>query len=424
MHLLRQRAVVLLALFALAFALRVAVAGWWEARLPEGARFGFGDSEGYWQLGLAIAHGEPYRYGTHRIFRTPGYPLLLAALFEVAGDEVPTLAARVLTALVSSLAIGGVYWLGRQLFDEPTARLAALGAAIYPGLVAMGALLLSEGPFLAAMAWQLALWVKGWQAASRRAFALWLVAAGLTGGIATLIRPGWLLFVPFALVLALLFSAERRRHALAGLWLMLGLCLVLAPWWVRNYRVSGHLVLTTLQVGPSLYDGISPQATGASNMDFVPRLQAELRQQPAATDDSFEYRFDRFTRQKAIEWAAEHPLEVLKLAAVKLQRLWNLWPNEPQFRRPLFRLVIAGSFLPVLVLAAAGAWKYARRGWPYVLCLLPAAYLSLLHMVFVSSIRYRQPAMLALLVLAAATALDWTGRRSRRKSADRSATGA
>jgi hypothetical protein len=35
------------------------------------------------------------------------------------------------------------------------------------------------------------------------------------------------------------------------------------------------------------------------------------------------------------------------------------------------------------------------------LCGLPAIYFTLLHMVFVSSIRYREPAMLGLIVLAA-----------------------
>jgi hypothetical protein len=35
------------------------------------------------------------------------------------------------------------------------------------------------------------------------------------------------------------------------------------------------------------------------------------------------------------------------------------------------------------------------------LCCLPAVYLTLLHVVFVSSLRYRDPAMLALLALAA-----------------------
>jgi hypothetical protein len=38
---------------------------------------------------------------------------------------------------------------------------------------------------------------------------------------------------------------------------------------------------------------------------------------------------------------------------------------------------------------------------PYVLAWLPAVYFSLLNLVFLGSIRYREPAMLALVVLAA-----------------------
>lgn len=417
MGLLRRRAVVLIALVCLALALRLVAAALWQARLPEEMKFGFGDSESYWRLGQTIAHGEPYQYGTERVFRTPGYPLILAALFYAAGDEPPVFWGRVVTALVSSLAVVGVFWLGRQLFDERAAWLAALAVACYPGLVVMGALVLSEGPFCAVLPLQLACWIKGWRAESSRHRAVWLLLAGVAAGVATLIRPAWLLFTPFAVGLAVLFSPERKRHLLAGGWVMLGLCLVMAPWWIRNYQVTGHFVLTTLQVGASLYDGISPTATGASEMSFVPVKRAELRrheaEQPTASPGLFESRFDRYLRNEAIAWAQAHPGEVLRLAGVKLVRLWNLWPNEAQFRRPLVRLVVLGTYLPVIVLALVGIWRYARRGWPYALCLLPAVYLSLLHMVFVSSIRYRQPAMLGLIVLAAGVVVEvWRDRRS------------
>jgi hypothetical protein len=53
------------------------------------------------------------------------------------------------------------------------------------------------------------------------------------------------------------------------------------------------------------------------------------------------------------------------------------------------------------VCGIVGAWRFSELGWAYVLAWLPAAYFTLLHMVFVGSIRYREPAMLALVVLAA-----------------------
>src|SRR5438874_369473 len=53
----------LTAILAVALVLRLAAGWWWQQRLPAGVKFGFGDSESYWELGRTIARGEPYEYG-------------------------------------------------------------------------------------------------------------------------------------------------------------------------------------------------------------------------------------------------------------------------------------------------------------------------------------------------------------------------
>ena len=181
----------------------------------------------------------------------------------------------------------------------------------------------------------------------------------------------------------------------------------MTPWWIYTYRVAGRLVATTLWVGPSLYDGLNPTADGSSNMGFVPEFAAKLQAADAANPpppDSppFECRFDRLLRDAALRWAADHPLEAVRLSGVKLLRMWNVWPNEPQFRNWLMRLVVFCSYTPVMLLALYGGWRFRRRGLDVMLLLLPAIYFSLLHVVFVGSLRYRQPAMLTLAILAAA----------------------
>ena len=83
------------------------------------------------------------------------------------------------------------------------------------------------------------------------------------------------------------------------------------PWWIRNAYVTGHFVPTTLQVGASLYDGLNPKATGASNLEeFVPHFAAE--QQRAAApgghrQEPFELRLDRRMRDAALAWAWANP---------------------------------------------------------------------------------------------------------------------
>ncbi|MFH1266194.1 MAG: glycosyltransferase family 39 protein [Planctomycetota bacterium] len=392
----------LASILLVALALRLVVGWGWQTRLD--GPFLFGDSESYWVLARAIAHGEPYQLGEARVFRTPGYPLLLAPLFFAPGGEPSVMWARAQSALFGTLSVAGVWWLGRQLFSARAGLVAASIAAVYPGAVAMGVLVLSEAPFCPLMLLHLILWTAAWKAGSGKHVAFLSGCAGLVGGAATLVRPSWLLFTPFAVMVGLILG-DRRRHLAVGAAMLAGLVLAMMPWWIRNAAVTGRFVPTTLQVGASLYDGWNPEATGASNMGFVGRIaEAELRQPtggPDAGHDLFEYRLDRRLRAESLAWARSHPGRVAALVWIKAARTWNFWPNEAAFSAWPLRLAVLLTYVPVMVLAVLGAWKTIHRGWPYVLCWLPAVYFTLLHVVFVSSIRYRQPAMLALMILAA-----------------------
>lgn len=404
----------LAAVLIVALCLRLG-AGWvWQARLD--GRFGFGDSRSYWVLAHSIAHGGPYKCGEARAFRTPGYPLLLAPVVLVAGEEsspmqparAQVMWARAQSALFGTLSVAGVWWLGRQLFDARTGLAAALIAAIYPGAIAMGTFVLSEAPFCPLMLAHLVLWTAAWKAPSAKKTILLSISAGLVAGGAALVRPSWLLFTPFAVVVGLTAGKGRLRHLAIGATMLAGLVVAMMPWWIRNARLTGHFVPTTLQVGASLYDGLSPHATGASNMDVVDQEAARfVKSQPARFDNgtsepvaAAEYRLDGHLRSESLAWARANPGRVLQLMGIKLARLWNVWPNEAAFSAWYIRLAVLASYGPVMVLAAIGGWRTIHRGWPYVLCWLPAVYFTLLHVVFVSSIRYRQPAMLALIVLA------------------------
>ena len=404
---------VLLILLLGACAVRMAAGCWWESRLPAGRKFAFPDSEAYWELARAVADGGPFQLNPdRRVFRVPGYPAVLASVFWLGGDDPPVLWGRWLGAILGTLAVGGIVALAGLLFDWQTALVAGAAAAVYPDAVAMSTFVLSEAPFCPWMMLQLCCWTIAWRAANPRQQAVWALLGGLAAGVATLMRPSWLLFTPFALAVGGFRPADWRRHGWLGLWLLLGVTAAMAPWWIRNWQLTGRFVPTTLQVGESLYDGLSPQATGASEMAFVDRFRDELRADdaahPAAAGDGecFEMRLDRRMRDAALGWAAGHPAHVIRLAGVKFLRIWNVWPNEASLRNGKFRVVIAGTYLPALLLGLWGVWRTAGRGWPYVLCLLPAVYFTALHMVFVGSIRYRQPAMLVLLVPAAAAVVE------------------
>ena len=395
-------------LLCAAFAVRLAAAIGWQTQLPDESRFGFADSESYWVLAQTIARGDTYQFGdaNARVFRTPGYPAVLACMFTIVGNNPPSLWARVLGALLGTVAVGGVFWLAQLLFDRSAAWLASWVAVLYPGAISMSVLILSEALFCPLMILQLGLMVLACRSPKIRPAVIFALLAGLLAGAATLARPSWLCFTPLAAVVYGLADKRRARSWVCGATMLLGMVLAMLPWWIRNYSVTGHFVPTTLQVGASLYDGWNPHANGGSDMRFVARLTREgtdAWQNANPREESLEYYLDRYMQREAITWAHAHTGQVIGLAGRKLQRLWSPWPNAEEFQNWRIKLLFAASFIPVAVTSFYGIVHFSRQGGLYFLCWLPALYFTILHSIFVSSIRYRQPAMLLLIVFASAT---------------------
>lgn len=442
-----------------AFVLRLGAAWFWEnrfvpARVPlevpveadsqkvDGPFF-FGDSDSYWKLGRALAFGRSYQFDSVRhwtVFRMPGYPILLAPWFRVYGESPPTFPARIVNCVLGTICVGLVGLLASLLFrDRSVALLAGSMAAVEPCGILQSISILSEAAFSAVMLVQLILFVKIVNILFPRCHSgpengmpfpapntddpqvgnavswKWGAALGLTWAASVYLRPSWLYFVPFAflgvLIGMVLFRSRcsiRKAIFNQNFWRLAScslivFCLLMAPWWIRNAQVTGRFVPTTLQLGASLYDGLSPQADGSSDMTFVDRFRNEEKNfpLPGTEKEHFEVRLDRRLKNASIQWSYNHPKEVLRLAGVKFCRLWNVVPNEPSFSSRPAQLIIFLSYTPILLLTLLALFLRGKPtpGWPILF--FPAFYLTILHVIFVSSLRYRTPALFAFTVLAA-----------------------
>ncbi len=399
MHRTGRRWLILILFFA--FGIRLAAAVWWDHQCE--GRFFFGDSESYWVLAGRIAACEPYRYGRFgSIFRTPGYPLLLAPAMLVAGRDMPTMAARLVSVCFGTLTVAGVAWLSGRLFDHRTALAAAGLCAVYPGSIFTSTLILAEAPFAACLVFCVGLLATAAMSKSHASAVKFGAAGGVLAGAATLIRPSFLLFLPFAAILGVIFSHDRRRALLICAAAAATTAVVMCPWWIRNYRVCGRFVPTTLQVGPSLYDAFNPEADGSSCMDFTESvIRNVVAHMPEADDVEIELAVDRETKRAAITWLREHPHEAMRLAIRKFLRTWTPVPNLPALRRPVPAAMIALSYSFVMITGIWGVVRTMKHGFAYHVVWYPAVYFALLHCVFVGSIRYRQPVMPLLVVFSA-----------------------
>jgi 4-amino-4-deoxy-L-arabinose transferase-like glycosyltransferase len=211
---------------------------------------------------------EPY---TPTFIRVPGYPLFLAGIYKVFGED-NNRAVRIAQAVLSTLTcliVGVIAWAwAPSCWSETRRRRAlllgiALGAlcpftAIYVSVILTEtwATLLAAASVLAAT-----LGIKS-EARSRKM--LWWMLAGLLGGTATLFRPDAAMFVGAAGVMMVMLYAgkallgptssgvsaalspvhERLRPLggalVSGIAITLGFAIPLVPWTIRNARVFGR----------------------------------------------------------------------------------------------------------------------------------------------------------------------------------------
>jgi 4-amino-4-deoxy-L-arabinose transferase-like glycosyltransferase len=365
------------------------------------------DSVGYQEVAKSIRSGEGFGFEdlsrTSKMDRMPGYPVFLAAVQSLLGEDI--LGVQLVQTAVSLVAIWLGYVLAREVFGTTEGVATAAILAVYPYCVGFAAFILSELLFMTLMlAAAAALAV-----AYKRGEWTWGVVAGLAFGAATLVRASFLPVVFLAAGGWLLARRFNARAAYAAGMMVLTFALAMAPWAVRNWRASGgHLVLTTLQVGWSLYEGLSPYADGGPKMAEIhgeisysdkPEFKAIRQEIEPIKHDTYE--LDRYWFRKALEFAWENPGRALQLAGVKFARFWNILPNEGGLRAPLLCVVLGVPYALVMAFALGGLARSWRRRDVALILLLPVVYYALLHMVFVGSVRYREAVMPLVAVLAA-----------------------
>lgn len=360
-----------------------------------------GDAEGYWELAQHLVAGrdyaiyEPPRY----VERVPGFSAVLALSQCLFGENV--FAARCLLACLGAATCGLTYWLGRELADEATGLIAAIYTALSPTLVLFSVLILSETVFAAALLVSLISIARLTRcfSAGRSAMATASVTSGALIGLATMVRPTWLYVGTFIAFVAVFLCRQQwswTRFMQCGAGILIGVIVSMAPWTIRNYYVTGHVVPTTLWVGPSLYDGLNPTAKGDSDMRFfeTDRLMSRMT----------EYEMDREYRRRALEFMTQNPGRTVWLAFKKQQRYWSLIPNATQFQDWRLKFVVLLTSLPLLMLAAGGLWITRGNLGFLVIAAGPVLLFAALHLLFVGSLRYRLPAEYPLTVLAAVAA--------------------
>ena len=173
------------------------------------------------------------------IFRTPGYPLLMATIYGASGRSLLALAVvQVLLAACTTVLLASLAYRLRR--SRAVAITAAVIWAIAPIPALFSGMIGPETLFTSLLV--LVLYCLIHPGSSRR---WWhAVLAGLAYGLAVLTRPIGIILIPI-LILVLLWQHPPRQWLRSLLPGVLAVGLVLMPWLVRSYRLYGQVTLSS-----------------------------------------------------------------------------------------------------------------------------------------------------------------------------------
>jgi 4-amino-4-deoxy-L-arabinose transferase-like glycosyltransferase len=377
------------------------------------------DEHEYLSLARSVASGRGFVYddtvdvGTAQRFgRAPGYPVFLALLDAGRPHPEATPArVKVAQAIVGAATVWLIGLIALKAAGPVAGVVAAAIAAVYPPLVFIPAYAFSETLYCAValatvIVVQRAADVRPETRGDRvgrvgRAERTLAIAGGALAGMAALIRPTMLVFLPLA---GAWFLWRGRRGA--AVWLIAGAVLAIAPWSLRNLRVYDRFVLIASQGGVTFWTGNHPLATGdgdlAANLDLKRAELAFRRARPGLSAEAMEPLYYR----DALAWIAEYPLDWLALLGRKA--FYTVVPIGPSYALHSMRYQIASAvpylfLLPFGLLGIRRLWTSSER--PAALFLLVASSV-LVGLIFFPQERFRIPVVdPALIVSAAALAI-------------------
>jgi hypothetical protein len=439
----------------------------WDSRAP------VYDAKAYAAIAANLEAGEGFTVGSQATQPSsnysPGLPLFVAGLYEVAGGEHERL-ARVVLALIGTLSVLFAYLIARRLMAGRSPRpgpsevgappgkiqrplkngpyggensafaefspalVAALVVAIYPALLEYQGMLMSEplAAMLLAGGVLAALW--SWEGAWWR----WPLPGALFGALA-LTRPEYLgVVVLLAVVVALRpsspFVAPGRTQGELGGWrrslvaagaMLVAAFVVVAPWTIRNAVALDRFVPISTGGGQVLYAGTylpsdgDPEKVGtevvAENPDlFSPQDARRLRlEQILARVAADRYpgmetdeALSKLGKEQLWDDVSEEPLEYAGFVATKVGRIWSHGPRDVM-REPGWEVLHWALIAFGLLGLAILAW---RRHWEALLLGMIFLAITAMSALLVASPR-RVLVLVPLLAALTPVSIIWTHER-------------
>ena len=376
------------------------------------------DVQEYFELSGQVMHGS-YHFDSRRV---PGHVLILAVFRKLTSGNL--IALQVLVSIFFSLVAPFVYLLARRFSpDKRLAFVVALAATVWPPFLIYGRTLYSETTALPCFIAFLFLLPRGLVMGGNLAVVptwRWIIS-GFMFGICLLIRPMYLIFTPFLIIIICIENNFKIRVLTSLLWLGLGCAITLLPWTLYASQHAGRFVLLSSNGGETLAGGLNPNLIARGYTMYTTPEGRVTWAGPGKWSDELDTGYlspqelqwprearDHILMKRTCAWAWTHPKDASYLEWAKLAYMWGVYPFWNGLKQTLFGNI---PTLFLVIVNLLGLFVFRQRLSQFVmLCALPL-FSSAVALISWGSWRFRQPGDIGLLMLAFFLLWTWISKK-------------
>jgi 4-amino-4-deoxy-L-arabinose transferase-like glycosyltransferase len=359
-----------------------------------------------------LINGHGYRVYTdtsETMLRSPGFVLVLAGIFALFGKSL--LMVQVIQYLMSVVTAVIVYLISQRLFRVKLVSLFAVFLFLFHPISMLSDTRAGTDTTLTlCLTGTIWLLLKAIDSQSWWVFVL----SGLTLGYTMLVKATVALIFPVVFLFLILTPKFR-----GSLWVTLGqfvlvaitAALVMTPWVVRNYNISGRFVPTMTVTGLAIFQGEEAErnaANGEDSKDLLDdaaeeqvrighemglRMREEFFPQFYRIQDEISF-YDELGRRGWDQYR-EHPA---LLARIIVHNSWAFWFQGRTSKATLINIIVMLPFILISLCGAVIAVRRQRRSW--ILVIAVVMYI-LPHLLIIAVARYSSAVVPLMCVLAA-----------------------
>lgn len=249
----------------------------------------------------------------------PGYAMLLAFFFKLFGSA-RFIWVQILQVLLDAVACAVLFLAINRMLEDRVARLASLAYALWVPVAMQSIMPLPDALIMPGVIAILYFLVR----AMDGRFYWWGLAAS-TGALACYLRPNLILlplFFPMVYVISKGWRSFGKGVLLMGVFAAL-FVVILFPWALRNHRLTGHWIFTSLGAGNTLWEGLGEidNPWGAVCDDSV--TKAWLAEKGIAWHSM---EADNYTKALFLDAIQSHPKAYMKVLAYRVPNV--LFPRQ------------------------------------------------------------------------------------------------